>query len=527
MPPADAMSSSIRLPYDVLREIFGYVDDLETLHSLLLTNRDTHRLAKPKVWNQLYLTTNESVASVLAAILNNRSLGSLVKTIRLPDIDSPDNPPVGYDSDPSVGLTDGYALQVLQRCSLRGPPEDQSPPEDWSYTEARVAAIMALCPQLETVVLDTYPPRDFNTLALIFQDMNGPFATLNFPRINNWRILPDNLNDERFPVNTMLAFGSKRLDLIAYTDGRFNYADIDSGLPILEAEDVDDLRVEDEVFEFDAQGEEESDTDGGDAADQEMGIIGTDEYEAFRSFTINNCFQFGHMGARMTRLHWKITVPFMETRRPREIHEDQEYDLALVNHMADQIEEEMDGINNQAGLPPAINNNGAAGRAAPTLITPSASFARSWWRRLEHFETTTGSVYGHPYVLVNNGYVTKAVPSYIEVLVLEERWHRRFRPATEFLALYRTSLCRDLKLIARGVALPRLRRVVFIPDQKAGYWIGLPERLEWTRDPNNDDESSNPFSELEAVVEANGDQEAAPGQREQFDSWYQPLNYAF
>ncbi|KAL2105836.1 hypothetical protein VUR80DRAFT_7685 [Thermomyces stellatus] len=136
----------------------------------------------------------------------------------------------------------------------------------------------------------------------------------------------------------------------------------------------------------------------------------------------------------------------------------------------------MNEIDRQVGLPLAITGSGSANTMSEKKDGPtpppgggSVYFARTWLERPTHLETTSASMYGHPFVLISNGYVTKAVPSYVEVLVLEEQWYHRRRPHAKFLPLYRYSLCRDLKLVAHGVSLSEVRRVVFIP--KPECWV--------------------------------------------------------
>lgn len=64
------MANLAELPYDVIRKIIEHAeDDLGTLHSLPLTSKRFHDVAAPKAWNNLRLTTESSVASILRAIL--------------------------------------------------------------------------------------------------------------------------------------------------------------------------------------------------------------------------------------------------------------------------------------------------------------------------------------------------------------------------------------------------------------------------------------------------------------------------
>lgn len=159
------MAAPVEFSYDVLCEVFQHVDDVATSHSLLLTSRTFYDLTAPKVWENLRLTTHASVASAFQAVLKKLSLRPWVRSIRLPDGDSRNNPPPGYDSDPDVGLLDQRVLAILGACSLTGLSQAAALSRRcWSWTEAKTAAIMALCPNLETAVLDSLSPRSLLTL---------------------------------------------------------------------------------------------------------------------------------------------------------------------------------------------------------------------------------------------------------------------------------------------------------------------------------------------------------------------------
>ena len=72
-----AMSNNnVFVPYDIILEVFQHVDDddLRILHSLLLTSKSLYRLAAPKAWATLYLTSHGSVASAFEAIMKNPEL---------------------------------------------------------------------------------------------------------------------------------------------------------------------------------------------------------------------------------------------------------------------------------------------------------------------------------------------------------------------------------------------------------------------------------------------------------------------
>ncbi|MBE3044794.1 hypothetical protein IMZ48_19990, partial [Candidatus Bathyarchaeota archaeon] len=107
--------------------------------------------------------------------------------------------------------------------------------------------------------------------------------------------------------------------------------------------------------------------------------------------------------------------------------------------------------------------------------------------------------------------MTRVLPRYLEVLILKERWHAGCGPQDSLLALYRRRLYDDLTFMARGIGLPKLRSLVFIPDKRAGYWPGVPEKLEWVRDSGGGVYSHKPFSEWKGIVEA--EREEAQWQR--------------
>ena len=553
-----AMSNNnVFVPYDIILEVFQHVDDddLRTLHSLLLTSKSLYRLAAPKAWATLYLTSHGSVASAFEAIMKNPELRPWVKSIRFPDPDSKRNPPPAYDPDIAIISSDPHDLQVLAACLLTNPDqEDILELEEWSFTEAMTAAMMVLLPNLETAILDKRPRRDLETLEHIFvyDDLLSPIRT---PEIRNWRVVPDALeyDNVEWCHELMDSLGAKRLDLIPYPGNQFNTPFIDAFLPYLE--NLEDLRVEDNVFSFDDRALHLP-TMVFTANTTQLQLPGDQGlYADFQHFLATTApFKFGHMGKHVRRLHWKVVAPFLNERRPGAVGP-HEFDMDHVDSLVEAVKEDMQEEDEEEEL--EMNMQGQEGPLAgwsigdsnddsqiqaqpadvaecaagqrPIIITPSLFFARSW-RVLDHLETTTGAVYGLPASLFQQRYVTRVLPRYLEVLVLEERWHAGCGPQGNLLHLYRRRLYDDLTFMARGIGLPNLQRLVFIPDQRAGYWTGihkkagLPDKMEWVRGGAN---SGEPFPEMKDIVEAEREKEEVQWQCGEWKVIWGGLNARF
>ena len=537
------MSNGKQLPYDVTRIIFEHVDDFETLRSLLYTNRDFSYLAQQKLWADIRVTSHTAMTKILTAILNFPHLRELVRSIRLPDYDCDDNQAPDPDWVPEGALDDEDVLDILEECCLDSDPSDgPETTEQWSWATAKAAAIMTICPNLETVVADTYPCPALWTLDSIF-----PFSGSESPQIPHWQIVPDILGmDHHFPLLLMNNVEATRVDLIPRRSGEFNEPEIGLGLPLLQLDDLEDLRLEDGLFEFELL--------HGETADEEV-------QQQLQAFLIGTWFQLGNLAPLMSRLHWKITAPFMSTELPRDSVEEpiEAVDKLLANAEQEMRDDQADpndpydswpvleisqctaaedgeddggAENGQTSGDYGIQtmaldiDTGGEGQDGPIIITPSLTFARAWVD-LDHAETTTGSIYGHPFVLIQRGYVTKVLPRFINVLVIEERWHPNYAPSHEFMALYRYELYRDLRFMAWGAGLPKLLHLVFIPKRSAGYWPGLPERVEWKRLSDTYCDYSDPFPEMTAIVKANGDEKAAARQRKRWTELHRNVNWVF
>lgn len=81
--------------------------------------------------------------------------------------------------------------------------------------------------------------------------------------------------------------------------------------------------------------------------------------------------------------------------------------------------------------------------------------------------------------------------------------------------------------MARGVGFPRLRSLVFVPDKRAGYWPWLPERLQWVRDPTRGIDLCDPFPEMKAMLEVEGEKAALYRQQVEWSAIWGGLNARF
>ncbi|MBE3044795.1 hypothetical protein IMZ48_19995 [Candidatus Bathyarchaeota archaeon] len=413
------MSNDVNIPYDVLCEIVHHIDDddFRTLHNLILTNKSLYHVTVQRAWGTLYLTTNGSVASAFKAILRNRKFRPWVKAIRFPDPDSGSKPPRAHDVNIALTLSDTDALRVLGAFSeVRLRLGDT-----WSITEGMMAAIMTLCPNLDTVIVGARPRRNLETLGRIF-DYDGPFSHIGFPKIPNWRFHADTLgmDDVVWYSHLMEAFGARRMDLIPYPGHQYSTPHQDTYFPCLP--DLDDLRIEDDVFAFDSQSlrlptmvltpDSTQLQLPGDAAVH-------DDFEDFTFATTMFNFHFEHLSKHVRHLHWKVAMPFVNEWQPRSRPRVLELDVdvaAVLEGM--QVEDETEDremvIWGQEGPlagwsfgtsdgdylmedQDAEADDGVAVQR-PVTITPSLFFARSWGQ-LGHIETTTGALYGLPATL--------------------------------------------------------------------------------------------------------------------------------
>lgn len=552
------MSFKVELPYDIFFMVTQHVDDFDTIYSLRRTNSTFAHLTEAKFWENLYLTTPKSVTSALLAILKRPSLRPLVRLIRLPDSDDRGNPAEVLNLVSAVDPSDEHARQVLDACFLQWPPNPAFARADgtWNWTEGMTAAIMTLCPNLETAVVDSDSHRRLNTLRLILQ-MTKPFTRVTPPRITHWKVIPDALaNSHGFNSLGFILTGSKRVDLIPYPSGwQFNIP----AFPWLR--NVEELRIEDDLFVFENGSGNLPITCGGAPTGRFPGDSAL--YQDYHDFIHKATPKLYFLRDSVRRLHWKFSTPI--------VYPYQEDDIALIdealeaedNFFMGNFDEDVQEITTQyddvftGGIDDGVHQTPAQedipddvpmealnhddvpepilevawdGQEesetqppveeltanAPTederfVVLPSLAFAQEW-TKLTHLETTTGSVYGHPGILFEQGIISDVVPSSVEVLVLEERWLHDCQPDPRLLGLYRYNLYRDLSgIVAQGPTLPNLQRVVFIPDPKRGYWPGLRKRVEWVRGPDETRGRGRDvaFREMKDVVDSRGGMRAA------------------
>lgn len=516
------MSRKVELPYDVLFMVARHVDDFDTIYSLRHTNSTFAHATEAKFWENLYLTTPRSVTSALLAILKKPSLRRLVRSIRLPDTDDRGDPAEVSNLVSAVDPTDGHACHVLNACFLQWPLKNEfaragSP---WNWTEGMTAAIMTLCPNLETAVVDSDSHRRLGTLRLILQMMK-PFTRVTPPNIAHWKVIPDALDyTEGFNSLDFILTGSKRVDLIPYPNGsQFNTP----AFPWLR--DIEELRMEDNIFEFENRGHDLTTRRSGRSAGRFPGDSAL--YQDYDDFFQKAAPRLHFLRDSVRRLHWKfdtpLVYPYEEDGATIANHpDDEEFDLwltqfdedmqetilqpdgALYIHPSDDDgpEDAWEGQEESETQPPVDETTIHAPEEDERFtMHPSLFFAKEW-TRLTHLETTTGAVYGHPAMLFERAAISDMVPLSVEVLVLEERWHTDCQPDPRLLNLYRHDLYWDLcEAVAEGSKLPNLQRVVFVADLGRGYWPGLPERVEWTRGPGDVRDA---FREMKRVVDATG-----------------------
>lgn len=521
------MSQKVELPYDIIFMIAQHVHDVDTIYSLRRTNSTFAHLTEAKFWENLYLTTPRSVTSALLAILKKPSLRPLVRSIRLPDSDDGGDAAKVFNLVSAVGPTDEHARQVLDACFLQRPLKQKFAQADspWSWTEGMTAAIMTLCPNLETAVVDSDSHRRLDTLRLILQMMK-PFTRVTPPDISHWKVIPDALDhSDGYNSLDFILTGSKRVDLIPYPNGwQFNTPTF----PWIRG--VEELRIEDNLFVFENGGRELTTR----SSDTPTGRFPGDSalYQDYHDFIHKAAPRLRFLRGSVRRLHWKFATPVVYQYQrgdaiPAHDFEPEEFDL-----WESQYDEDVQEITIQSddaiSISPSDDDEPAVAwqgqeesetqppvneiaTDAPTeeerfIMLPSLFFAREW-TKLTHLETTTGAVYGHPVILFEQGTISDMVPPSVEVLILEERWLPDCQPDPRLLNLYRNDLYWDLsRTISEESQLPNLQRVVFIPDPERGYWPGLPEKVEWVRGPGSvcDRGRNDAFRGMKRVVNSQG-----------------------
>lgn len=521
------MSRKVVLPYDILFMVAQHVDDFDTIYSLRRTNSTFAHVTEGKFWENLYLTTPRSVTSALLAILRRPSLRRLVRSIRLPDSDDRGDPAEVFNLVSAVDPTDEHASQVLDACFLQWPLNSELAHADshWNWTEGMTAAIMTLCPNLKTAVVDSDSHRRLDTLRLILQMMK-PFTRVTPPKIAHWKVIPDSLDySHGFNSLDFILTGSKRVDLIPYPSGlQFNT----SAFPWLR--DVEELRMEDNLFAFENRGQDLTARRSGTSTGGFAGDLAL--CQDYLDFFQKAAPRLRFLRDSVRRLHWKFDTPLVYPYEDdgailADDMEPEEFDLwlsqfdedvqetmlqtdgALYIYPSDDDEAEDAGEDleeNETQPPVDETTINVPEEEDRFIMLPSLFFAKEW-TKLTHLETTTGAVYGHPAILFERGAISDMVPPRIEVLILEERWLPNYQPDPRLMSLYRHDIHWDLsEVVAEGSKFPNLQRVVFVPDPERGYWPGLPDKVEWVRGPDDagDRGRDAAFRGMKRVVDAQG-----------------------
>ena len=404
------MSRKVELPYDIIFMVAQHIDDLDTTYSLRRTNSTFSHLTEIKFWENLYLTTPRSATSALLAILKKPSLRRLVRSIRLPDSDDRGNPDEVLNLESAVDPSDEHACQILDTCFLQWPVNNAFRRADgpWDWTESMTAAIMMLCPNLKTAVVDSDSHRRLDTLRLILQMMK-PFTRVTPPKISHWKAIPDALDySGGFNSLDFILTRSKRLSLIPYPNGwQYNTP----AFPSLR--DVEELRIEDNLFAFENGGRDLATR----SSDTSTGRFPGDSVlnQDYHDFMHKAAPKLQFLRDSVRRLHWKFATPLVypyEDEGPilagdleseeldswvndfnEDVHEFiMHTDDAISIYPSDDDEPELawDGQEESVTQPPvdevAANAPAEDGRF---IMLPSLSFAREW-TKLTHLETNHG-----------------------------------------------------------------------------------------------------------------------------------------